>query len=577
MTLLRPKDFFLTIGLDTLGVVVKIVEVRLLMYFIRSLFDPGSPGLVKKLHAWMPFLPQGEHVSVFLLAVLILAVIIAASALHYVASLSILGQAKLATVNIRKQVFDRYMSYGKSFYDTQGASRLNVVLTKFTDFAANQLRAFHNLYRGFATLSVFVVFMAVLSWKMALVVLIVFPLLMKLNTRVSRDIRESIKDHAKQQIRLDDQVFDILTCIPLIKTSGMGHKESERFMAVNDEESEIALKKLGRVLLISPIQETAMFFALILIALTMTALGYQGFGFQDLSACVIFFLLVRMSSPQWNLIMQARIALAQLVERFDRVREILENEATHKMYEGALECPALCRGVRIRGLSFAYTREREVLSDLSLEIPRGKKLLFVGPSGSGKSTLVHLLTRLYDAPAGTLFWDDTDLREFKIESLMQRIAFASQYAYLVGESLRENLTYGISRPVPKEEIVTLLRDLKLDRFAKTFDSGGDAPIGKHGSRLSGGEKQRVSIARALLKEADLYIFDEPINAVDPKTAEAVIAQIRDRLAAKTVLIISHRQTAGMACDTLVQFQKGSVLCRLSGEPAKADRQGGLPV
>ncbi|MBU9889678.1 MAG: ATP-binding cassette domain-containing protein, partial [Candidatus Omnitrophica bacterium] len=165
---------------------------------------------------------------------------------------------------------------------------------------------------------------------------------------------------------------------------------------------------------------------------------------------------------------------------------------------------------------------------------------------------------LYDCPPGTIFWDGTDIREFKIASLMERVAFVGQQAYLMGESLRENLTYGANREVPDEEIIGMLEKLGLDRFVSTYRSRGDLLIGKQGVHLSGGEKQRLALGRALLRNADLYILDEPLNAVDLGTEEVVMERIFSFLKGKTLLVVSHRQEAVASFDSVLRMEKKGI-------------------
>lgn len=151
---LEPGKFFLSILLGAAVIALKIVEVRILMMFVNSLFKESPSISIPGNLTWLPFIPESGHSASFWMAVLVLVLVASGSVFQYLASLSVLSQARSATVYIRRQVFERFMDFGKNFYDTHGSSYLHAVLTKFTDFAADQLQAYHHIFRGIAILGV---------------------------------------------------------------------------------------------------------------------------------------------------------------------------------------------------------------------------------------------------------------------------------------------------------------------------------------------------------------------------------------------------------------------------------------
>ena len=183
----------------------------------------------------------------------------------------------------------------------------------------------------------------------------------------------------------------------------------------------------------------------------------------------------------------------------------------------------------------------------------------VGPTGSGKSTIANLLLRFYDCPERSILFDDVDIREYKVESLRQRMSFVEQGILLFNDTIRHNITYANSGVVSNEALKEMSIKTSADDFIDKLPDQYETIVGEKGSNLSGGEKQRISITRALLKDYDILIMDEPTSALDARTEQKIAQTLAELSLGKTLIVISHRLVTIKNADWIIYIEKGQVL------------------
>ena len=209
-------------------------------------------------------------------------------------------------------------------------------------------------------------------------------------------------------------------------------------------------------------------------------------------------------------------------------------------------------------LSFSYKSDRQILFNINLTIPPGKKYALVGPSGSGKSTIARLLFRFYDIESGKLCIDGQDLREVTQDSLRQAIGIVPQDTVLFNNSIYYNIAYG-SPQATDVEVKHAARLAHLDDFIKQLPDGYDTLVGERGLKVSGGEKQRIAIARMLLKRPTIMIFDEATSSLDSTAEQAIIGALNEISATRTTLIIAHRLSTIIDADGIVVLRHGKIV------------------
>jgi len=216
--------------------------------------------------------------------------------------------------------------------------------------------------------------------------------------------------------------------------------------------------------------------------------------------------------------------------------------------------------IRFDDIGFGYDAKRQILHDVSFDIPAGHTVAVVGASGAGKSTLSRLLFRFYDVGSGAIRFNGTDIRELTQDSLRAHIGIVPQDTVLFNDSIYYNIAYG--RPgASREEVIEAAKSAHIHDFVMSLPDGYDTTVGERGLKLSGGEKQRVAIARTLLKNPPVLIFDEATSALDSRTEKAIQTELFDIAANRTTLIIAHRLSTIADADTIIVMEGGRIIER----------------
>lgn len=243
----------------------------------------------------------------------------------------------------------------------------------------------------------------------------------------------------------------------------------------------------------------------------------------------------------------------------DRVMEILEIKPAVHDRAGAFDRPAT-GAIRYEGVTFGYEPNRPVLYDVSLSADPGDVLAIVGPTGAGKTTLASLLVRFFDPWNGRITIGGTDIREFTIQSLRSQIALVLQDPFIFPTSIAENIAFG--RPdAPREQVIAAAEAANAHQFIQGLPNGYDTEVGERGATLSGGEKQRLSIARAFLKDAPVLILDEPTSALDARTEGLLLDALERLMENRITLVIAHRLSTIRGADQILTIDEGRVVER----------------
>ena len=405
-----------------------------------------------------------------------------------------------------------------------------------------------------------VVAMVLLDWRLALFSLALLPFFVWLTRRVGNERRRIA---AKRQGRMADMsalVEESLSVsgILLGKTMGRSPELTDRFERESSElaDLEVASRMAGRWRMASVQMSFAVLPALVYLFAGLSMAG--GGGAITIGTLVAFTTLqTRLFFPIQSLL-NVGIEVQTSLALFDRIFQYLDLDVDVVEHEGARELHAVRGEVVYEDVGFAYEAEgTAVLEHIDLEVAPGTTTAIVGETGSGKTTLAYLAARLYDPTRGRVTIDGVDIREISFRSLAETVGMVSQETYLFHATVRENLRF--AKPdATDEEIEAAARAARIHDLISSLEDGYDTVVGERGYRFSGGEKQRIAIARTILRNPPVLVLDEATSALDTATERAVQAALDDLAEGRTTIAIAHRLSTVRDADQIVVLAEGHI-------------------
>jgi ATP-binding cassette, subfamily B, bacterial len=408
-------------------------------------------------------------------------------------------------------------------------------------------------------------------WAVAPVFLLTIPLLFFVSSKLSRKVKAVQKTIVAETTALAGATTESLRNIELVKSLGLADQEVNRLNATTDKILQLELRKVRYLRSLSFIQGTIvnflrtsiLFFMLYLIFAQQITVG------QFFSLLIYSFFIFGPLQEMGNVINIYRETEASLANFQDVLALPLTPKPAHPAHIGAL------RTLAFDHVSFTHlTASAPALRDVSFEVSRGQTAAFVGPSGAGKSTLVKLLVGLYQPARGRILYNGHAQDEVDLDDLREDIGLVTQDAQLFSGSIRENLLF-VEPDATDAECLDVIHKAAADTLLARADRGLDTVIGEGGVKVSGGEKQRLAIARALLRHPHLLVFDEATSALDSITEEEVARTVREIAAGHDVItvLIAHRLSTVMHADRIHVLERGAIV--ESGRHVELLARGGL--
>jgi subfamily B ATP-binding cassette protein MsbA len=393
------------------------------------------------------------------------------------------------------------------------------------------------------------------SWRLFLVSVVIIPFIILFIQFIGKKIRRQFTSLRKQRAFLNTLASEMLYGIRIIKLFGMEKYEIDKFKKESNKyrKNYVRSHLIGSLLPVSSEFLGAIFAGIILV--------FGGFlivkGFITPDKFLMFLgcaVLLQQPARQINL---AYGDLQHGLASIESALEVIEATETVKD-SGKLTFDSFKSSIKFVGVSFSYDSKNYALNNVNLEIKKGETLALVGPSGSGKTTLVQLIPRFFDLQKGKIEIDGKDIREYTLRSLRSQIGMVPQDVLLFNDSIGNNIKYGKINASEKE-LEGVIKKSHLEYFIERMPQGLDTPIGEKGGRISGGEKQRIAIARALLKDSPILILDEATSSLDAESEKLLQDAMEELLYGRTAVIIAHRLSTVINADKIVVLNEGSIL------------------
>ncbi|WP_235832941.1 ABC transporter ATP-binding protein [Gottfriedia acidiceleris] len=436
------------------------------------------------------------------------------------------------------------------------------VITRMTSDISGVKAVFDNTIVSFAN-NLFILIstaatLLIVNWKLGILGLIIVPLFI-LPTRKMGNVRWSISKQTQEKTSEQNHIIQETLNISgylLMKLFTKEQREFKNFDDINVQATNLKIKEsmAGR------------WFMMILS--TFTSIGpmliylYGGYLFihdQITIGAIISFvaLLGRLYGPIGQLT-NLYVNITSSIALFERIFEYFDMKLTIKDRDDATEMNVTHLDIEFNDVSFSYQQDKTALQNISFIAPSGTMTALVGPSGAGKTTITNLIPRLYDFTSGSIKIGGRDIREFTLESLRSHIGLVTQDSYLFNGTIKENLLYA-SPDSSDEEITNACKAAYIHDFIMDLPNGYETIVGNRGIKLSGGEKQRISIARVLLKNPEIIILDEATSSLDTLSEFYIQSAIQGLLKNKTSIVIAHRLSTIMAADHIIVLKDGQIV------------------
>jgi subfamily B ATP-binding cassette protein MsbA len=530
---------------------------------VENSFDflEGSRGF-----GWILWLlPDGLDPSardgylVLCIAVLIILGRIGKLILQYASRLVVAARNERYRVKVGTETFGRVLAFGRQYFDGQAIGRIDAEIG-WSSSVLGLLIAAQEIFRYAVSLLVKCGVMVVISLPLSIAFIVTLPLVQRLVAAVNRAVKRISEEGVEVDRQIRAQILDLLGTIPLVKAYSQEATASEMYEKVLLEGESVAVRRERAIGIRYPIEEITILLAMLLVqGVFIYATG--DFRPADLAVFGAFLIILQQALRDYKLISRFSLRVFEELPRLEAVAGLFSDEGKFIVPSGERTFGGLEREIEVSHLHFRYDQETDALHDLSATIAAGKVTAIVGSSGAGKTTFVDLLARFYDFDQGTILLDGTDIREYSLASLHSRMAIVSQNVWLLNRSLRDNLTFGLERTVPDEELVLALSDVELGDFLEDLPEGLDTEVGDRGVRLSGGQRQRIPLARAFLRDPDIVILDEATSALDSVIERGVADAIKRRLTGHTLIVIAHQLSTIRNADLILVFEGGRIVER----------------
>jgi len=471
--------------------------------------------------------------------------------------------AQHITFDMRNQMYRHLQRMSQRFFTSNNQGDIITRMTSDIDGVESVItNTFRSILSNTITLAFAIAAMFQKNWILALLGIAVIPLFV-IPTRKAGKTRWTLTREAQE---CNDEVNGILNETLsvsgqlLVKLFGKEKQEYDRYESVNRKMVSLNIRErmagrwffmiLGTVTSIGPM-------LLYLVGGILIMRYDSSITVGDITVLVA--LLGKTYMPV-NSLLNIQVDWMRAMAMFSRVFDYFDMPVEIETPKSPVAPARRDGSVEFRHVDFAYDEDRQILFDVSFRLEGGRSMAIVGPSGSGKSTIINLIPRLYDVKAGSVLFGGTDVREQDLDALRRSVGVVSQETYLFNGTIRENLLY--AKPDATEaEMIAACEKANIYDFIRSQEKGLDTMVGNRGLKLSGGEKQRISIARVLLKDPALLIFDEATSALDSISESKIQEAIDPIIQERTSILIAHRLSTILAADEIFVLKDGRIVER----------------
>ena len=529
-----------------------IISIALML--ISSFVSLLGPYLIKI--ALDDIIPSGNLANLVILSLIyaISLILVSAFMKQRIITMGKVGQDIL--VDMRKDLFVNLQSLPFSYYDSRPHGKILVRVVNYINSLSDLLsNGFVNLIADIVTLIITVIFMFILDYKLALVSLIGIPLLMTVIMSIKKAQRRAHQKLSSKQSNMNAYVHESINGIKVTQSFSREEENMKIYKDVCTQYSDAWMDSVKLNFLVWP--------SIDIISVASVALIYL-FGILIFDSSIKVGVLVAFIGYVWrfwapitnignfyNTIINAMAYLERIFETMD------EKPLIHDK-ENATTLPPIEGHVEFKDVTFMYEEDNPILKNININIESGESIALVGPTGAGKSTIVSLISRFYDINEGEILIDGIDIRDVTLKSLRQQMGIMLQDSFIFSGTIMDNIRYG-NLNATDEEVIAAAKVVRAHDFITEFENGYYTEVNERGSRLSVGQRQLISFARALLADPRILILDEATSSIDTQTEILLQKGLDELLKGRTSFIIAHRLSTIKNSSRIMYIDNGSIV------------------
>ena len=534
-------------------------KFKIFLALIMMIISAAATGL----HAWLvrpaldEVLIKGNKEMLFLIPFAIILVTLCKGSATYTHSFQMSKVAHLVISKLQSEMFEKLMFFNIKFYNDSKSGNLISRLINDTYFLSMAIvKSVTGVIKDVLVIIFLLGNMFYQSWELTIFAFFAFPLALWPIRKIGNSIRKITRNIQQEIAIFSNSLSESIKSIRQVKAYNREDFEKQKSFETINQIKDYFIKSAFISNRLSPLME---FIGSLAIALSI----YVGGVFvlnesmttgQFMSFLVSLLLAYQPVKALGNL----NISIQEGLAGADRIFQLMDSEDENKETDNFKDELLVKKGkIQIKNLNFAY-ENINVLENLNITIPEGKKVAIVGLSGSGKSTIISLLLRFYNNYDGEIFIDEQDISKYSLKSLRDNFSLVSQETILFNQSIKTNIEYG-NLKANTAEILNAAEEAGVNEFANSFPNKLDTIVGESGVKLSGGQRQRIAIARAILKNAPILLFDEATSALDNLTEQKIQNSINKLMKNKTSVIIAHRLSSIEDADLIYVLDKGKIV------------------
>ncbi|MEO8852903.1 MAG: ABC transporter ATP-binding protein [Ginsengibacter sp.] len=568
-----PKLIWAYFGFNILSNLFSVVSLGLLGPFLWLIFENKDTGnavakstgffsrfnISNQVKIWLYNVvqsPGGKIKALGIICILILIFIILKNVFLYLSIYILTPLRNLVVNDMRTNMFKKILVLPVGYFNDQKKGDIMSRLTNdLSDVESSSINLLESLFREPVTILVFLIAMIILSPQLTFFLILFLPVAGLVIGLVGRTLKKQSKMVQEKLGAILSTIEETISGIRVIKAFNAEKKQFKKFDDQNEELLIIKNKALRKRDLASPVSEVLGVLAIVCVlwyggrlVLNNSFLSPDNF----LSYILIFSQIIQ---PLKNL-SSASSNIKKGAASVERIEHLINEDVSIKEIAKPVILESFNDSIEFKNVSFSY-QDKIILDDINLKIEKGKTIALVGSSGAGKSTLVDLVPRFHDAVIGELLIDGISIKNYSLESLRSQMGIVTQEPILFNDTIANNISLGMDNAT-EDQIINAAKIANAHSFILQKEDGYNTSIGERGNKLSGGEKQRVTIARAVLKNPPVLLLDEATSSLDTESEKLVQDAINNLMNNRTSIVIAHRLSTIRHADEIIVLQKGKI-------------------